>query len=249
MLRELKKRQKLSQFRTIDDAAKLINASQNILVITGAGISTSLGIPDFRSKSTGFYTKLQAMGFEEPEEVFDLSTFDENPSTFYSLAGDILPDLHKWTPTHQFIRMIQDKGKLLRNYTQNIDNIESHAGIIPEKLIQCHGSWATATCRKCAYKIPGDGIFEEIRAKKVAYCKKCTEALQIPTGKGMKRKRSSNGISKSRKRSSGSDDESDGQYDIPQPGVMKVSYSSQQRKIVQTRIHGHFNSLWILVIS
>jgi NAD-dependent histone deacetylase SIR2 len=232
MLRELKKRQKLSQFKTIDDAAKLINASKNVLVITGAGISTSLGIPDFRSKSTGFYTKLQAMGYEEPEEVFDLSTFDDNPSTFYSLAGDILPDLHKWTPTHQFIRMIQDKGKLLRNYTQNIDNIESHAGILPEKLIQCHGSWATATCRKCAHKIPGEEIFEDIRAKKVAHCKKCAASLRIADGKGMKRKRSSNGINKPKKRQSGSDDDSDGQYDIPQPGVMKVGHQFSKHPLL-----------------
>lgn len=224
MLRELKKRQKLPDYRTIDDAAKLINSSKNILVITGAGISTSLGIPDFRSKSTGFYTKLQAMGFEEPEEVFDLATFDENPSIFYSLAGDILPDLNRWTPTHQFIRMIQDKGKLLRNYTQNIDNIESHAGVITDKIIQCHGSWATATCRKCAHKIPGEQIFNDIKAKKVAYCEKCKAQLEVPRP-GMKRKRSSNGVSKSKKRQSGSDDDSDGQYDIPQPGVMKVRAS------------------------
>jgi len=221
MLRELKKRQKLPQYKTIDDAAKLINASKSILLITGAGISTSLGIPDFRSKSTGFYTKLQAMGYEEPEEVFDLGTFDSDPTIFYSLAGDILPDLNRWTPTHQFIRMVQDKGKLLRNYTQNIDNIESHAGILPGKLIQCHGSWATATCRKCAHKIRGEEIFDEIKSKKVALCKKCAADLQVP--KGMKRKRSPNNTSKSKKRQSGSDDESDGQYDIPQQGVMKVS--------------------------
>jgi NAD-dependent histone deacetylase SIR2 len=221
MLRELKKRQRIAGYENIDDAAKLINESKSILVITGAGISTSLGIPDFRSKSTGFYTKLQDLGYDEPEEVFDLSTFDENPATFYSLAGDILPDLHKWTPTHQFIRMIQDKGTLLRNYTQNIDNIESHAGIQPEKLIQCHGSWATATCRKCAHQVPGEEIFEDVKAKKVAHCKKCAASLQVERP-GMKRKRSSNGINKAKKRQSGSDDDSDGQYDIPQPGVMKV---------------------------
>ena len=221
MMRELNKRQRLSQYQTIDDAARLLNESKNILVVTGAGVSTSLGIPDFRSKSTGFYSKLQAMGFQEPEEVFDLHTFDEDPSLFYSLAGDILPDLNKWTPTHQFIRMIQDKGKLLRNYTQNIDNIESHAGILPAKLIQCHGSWAFATCRKCANKVPGDQIFDSIRAKQVAKCKKCEMSLSAPGS--VKRKRTPNPFDKPKKRRNGSDDDdSDGQYDIPEPGVMKV---------------------------
>ncbi|KAF2430529.1 SIR2-domain-containing protein [Tothia fuscella] len=220
MLRELKKRQRIPGYENIDDAAKLLKTSENILVITGAGISTSLGIPDFRSKSTGFYTKLQAMGYHEPEEVFDLDTFDVDATTFYTLAGEILPDLDRWTPTHQFIRMIQDKGKLLRNYTQNIDNIESHAGIQSAKLIQCHGSWATATCRKCKHQVSGENIFEDVKAKRVAHCKKCIAELNAERP-GMKRKRSSNGAHKSKKRSSGTDDDSDGQYDIPQPGVMK----------------------------
>ncbi|KIW06684.1 uncharacterized protein PV09_02389 [Verruconis gallopava] len=220
MVRELQKRQRLPEYQTIDDAAKLLNASKKIMVVTGAGVSTSLGIPDFRSKSTGFYSKLQARGFQEPEEVFDLQTFDEDPSLFYSLAGDILPDLNKWTPTHQFIRIIQDKGKLLRNYTQNIDNIESHAGILPSKLIQCHGSWAHATCRKCGYKVPGEEIFENIRAKEVATCKRCEQTLRAPGG--IKRKRTPNSFDKPKKRGDPSDDDdSDGQYDIPEPGVMK----------------------------
>ncbi|QDS74429.1 hypothetical protein FKW77_006133 [Venturia effusa] len=222
MLRELNKRQRIEKYKTIDDAAELINKSKNIVVITGAGISTSLGIPDFRSRTTGFYSKLKDMGFEEPEEVFDLESFDTDPTTFYKLAGDILPDLHRWTPTHQFIRVIQDKGKLLRNYTQNIDNIESHAGILPEKLIQCHGSWATATCRKCKHQVPGEQIFDDVRAKQVSYCKKCGE-LDVPS-QGQKRKRSPNGMARRKKRKEGDfddDDDSDGKYDIVQPGVMK----------------------------
>jgi len=80
MQRELGRRQKLESFNTIDDAVQLFKKCQNIMVITGAGISTSLGIPDFRSKNTGFYSQLLARGFTEPEEVFDIHTFDEDPS-------------------------------------------------------------------------------------------------------------------------------------------------------------------------
>ena len=57
--RELNKRPRLAQYKTIDDAAKLLRERTNIMVITGAGISTSLGIPDFRSKNTGFYSRLR----------------------------------------------------------------------------------------------------------------------------------------------------------------------------------------------
>lgn len=218
--RELNKRRRLDEYQTIDDAAKLLKEKQNIVVITGAGISTSLGIPDFRSKTSGFYSKLLEMGYDDPESVFTIETFDENPQLFYKLAGDILPDITKWTPTHEFIKLLQDKNKLLTNYTQNIDNVESNAGIHREKLIQCHGSWATATCRKCKHKVDGHEIFEDIRNHTIAECGKCKSEIAAQKT-GMKRKRSSNG-SKSgskKRRWSGSDtSESD---DVQEPGIMK----------------------------
>ncbi|KAI9710941.1 MAG: NAD-dependent histone deacetylase sir2 [Bogoriella megaspora] len=220
---ELSKRLKLVEYNTIGDAAMLLNRSKNIIVITGAGISTSLGIPDFRSKNTGFYSKLRNMGYADPEEVFDIHNFDYDPTTFYELAGEIVPDLKTWTPTHEFIHLLQQKAKLLTNYTQNIDNLESNAGISPEKLIQCHGSWATATCRKCGTQVPGEEIFEDVKAKKVARCQTCIQRLKNERP-GIKRKRSSND-GKKRKRSAGADDDDDddGRYDIPEPGVMKAS--------------------------
>ncbi|CAA9958314.1 nad-dependent histone deacetylase sir2 [Pyrenophora teres f. maculata] len=217
--RELNKRPRLPQYKTMDDAAALLRERKNIMVITGAGISTSLGIPDFRSKNTGFYSRLRQMGYDEPEEVFDIHNFDDNPRTFYALAGDIVPDLEKWTPTHEFIRLLQDKDKLLTNYTQNIDNVEAHAGIRKEKLIQCHGSWATATCRKCKFKVPGEDIFDSVRAQKPAECARCKE--EIASKPTRKRKRASNGNGSRKKRSSDEDSESDGAFDIPQPGIMK----------------------------
>ena len=216
--RELNKRRRLEQYKTIDDAAKLLQECNNIIVITGAGISTSLGIPDFRSKNTGFYSKLLALGYDEPEDVFDISMFDNDPTVFYKLAGEILPDLKKWSPTHEFIRLLQDKGKLLTNYTQNIDNVEAVAGLQKEKIIQCHGSWATATCRKCKYRVPGDQIFEDMRKQEPAQCKQCLE--EIKQRPSMKRKRSSNG-SKKRRGPGDDDSDSDGAYDIPEPGIMK----------------------------
>lgn len=215
--RELHKRHKLPQYNTIDDAVSLLQKSKNIMVITGAGISTSLGIPDFRSRKTGFYSQLLERGFESPEDVFDIHNFDEDPSHFYHLAKEILPVTDRCSPTHAFIKLLQEKEKLLTNYTQNIDNIEAYAGIAPDRLIQCHGSWATASCRKCQHKIKGEDIFADVKEQRISYCKKCIEMLKNVS---RKRKRTSNGQSKSRK-SSYSDSEDDGQYDIPQPGVMK----------------------------
>jgi NAD-dependent deacetylase sirtuin 1 len=62
--------------------------------------------------------------------------------------------------SHKFIQLIESQGHLLRNYTQNIDTLEQVAGI--EKVLQCHGSFATATCLVCKYKVEADAIREDI---------------------------------------------------------------------------------------
>ncbi|KAL2865473.1 uncharacterized protein BJX67DRAFT_373114 [Aspergillus lucknowensis] len=220
--KEFTRRQKLSEYNSVDDAVKLLNESKNIIVLTGAGISTSLGIPDFRSKDTGLYSQLEHLGLSDPQEVFDIHLFREDPSVFYSIAKDILPTEKKYSPTHGFIRLLQDKGKLLTNYTQNIDNIEANAGVHPENIVQCHGSFAMATCLKCQYKVPGDEIYDEIKKGVVPECAQCRKQIAQDALKpqGQKRKRHSNSVHRDRK-SDGEDSSDDDDYEIPTPGVMK----------------------------
>lgn len=160
----------------------------------------------------------------DPQEVFDIHVFREDPSIFFSVAKDILVTEKKYSPTHAFIRLLQDKGKLLTNYTQNIDNIEANAGVVPEKIVQCHGSFATATCMKCGYKVPGDEIVEDIKRGTIPECISCQKSIARDALKpqGMKRKRSANGTQRDhRVRDDDGSDEED--YEIPTPGVMKVS--------------------------
>ena len=66
---------------------------QNIIIMCGAGISTSAGIPDFRSPSTGLYFKLRKYNLPYPEAIFEYSYFKKDPKPFYALVkgfGDIL---------------------------------------------------------------------------------------------------------------------------------------------------------------
>ncbi|KAE8440895.1 hypothetical protein EG329_006341 [Mollisiaceae sp. DMI_Dod_QoI] len=224
--RELSKRIKLPQYNTIDDAVELIKKSKNIIVLTGAGISTSLGIPDFRSKDIGLYSKLAHLGLNDPQEVFDINIFREDPSIFYQVARDILPSTDRFTPTHAFIALLQSKGKLLTNYSQNIDNIEAAAGILPEKLIQCHGSFATASCVECRYQVPGEHIFNDIKAGRIPKCDRCLENMRrLKAPAAMKRKRSYNSQDKKRRKSGfdalDGDTSSEDEYDDPKAGVMK----------------------------
>ncbi|KAM9903244.1 hypothetical protein OXX79_003472 [Metschnikowia pulcherrima] len=168
---------RLDDFRSVNDVLAALRTARKVLVITGAGISTSLGIPDFRS-TEGFYSKMTALGLNDPQEVFDLSVFRADPSIFYSIAHMILPPEGVKAPLHSFIRLLQDRGILLRNYTQNIDNLEANAGILPEKMVQCHGSFANATCMTCGYKTAGVNLYPAMRAGEIAYCPNCTKKRQ-----------------------------------------------------------------------
>lgn len=223
--RELSKRAKLPYYNSVGDAVDLIKRCSNIVLLTGAGISTSLGIPDFRSKGTGLYSKLEHLGLNDPQEVFDIGVFKEDPTIFYSVAKDIVPATDLYTPTHKFIAMLHERGKLLTNYSQNIDNLEVKAGVPKDKLIQCHGSFGTASCIKCGYKIQGEVIFPDIKAGKIPTCTRCIANLKA-AGPPAKRKRSQGADPKRRRKwgasAANSDEEDDSSsYDIPQPGVMK----------------------------
>ena len=123
---------------------------RKVVVATGAGISVSAGIPDFRCPKTGLYANLQGYDLPRPESMFDLEYFSQKPQAFYRLANDFL-DTSKFmpTPTHHFIKLLENKGLLQLNLTQNIDNLESKAGISPDKLVQAHGANVGASCARC----------------------------------------------------------------------------------------------------
>ncbi|KAH3662063.1 hypothetical protein OGAPHI_006244 [Ogataea philodendri] len=178
MNRVLKMRTRLPSFHKIEHLVEALEKAENVLVLTGAGISTSLGIPDFRS-SQGFYSRMKHLGLEDPQDVFSLDVFKRSPEVFYSIAHMILPPDLAFTPLHGFIKLLQDKNKLLRNYTQNIDNLEANAGVLKEKLVQCHGSFATASCITCKYKVPGETLFGHLRRQEIAYCPFCQPERKV----------------------------------------------------------------------
>ncbi|RZC33455.1 NAD-dependent histone deacetylase Sir2, partial [Asbolus verrucosus] len=172
MLAEPPRRNKLRHVNTLDDVVRLVKGAQNIIVLTGAGVSVSCGIPDFRSRD-GIYVRL-AIDFPDlpdPQAMFDISYFSQDPRPFFKFARDIYPGKFKPSPCHNFIKILEKYGKLLRNYTQNIDTLEKVANI--ERVIECHGSFATATCTKCGHKVTADAIREIVLAQKIPLCEKC----------------------------------------------------------------------------
>ncbi|XP_066508291.1 NAD-dependent protein deacetylase sirtuin-2-like isoform X1 [Hoplias malabaricus] len=119
---------------------------KNIICMVGAGISTSAGIPDFRSPGTGLYANLQKYNLPYPEAIFQIDYFKKHPEPFFALARELYPGQFKPTVCHYFIRMLKDKGLLRRCYSQNIDTLERVAGLQGEDLIEAHGTFHTSHC-------------------------------------------------------------------------------------------------------
>jgi len=132
----------------------------NIIVMTGAGISVSAGIPDFRTPGTGLYSQLESYNLPFPEAIFTLDFFKKNPKPFYTLAKEIYPGSHQPTPTHYFLKLLADKNLLLRVFTQNIDSLERIAGIDESLIVAAHGNFDSATCIETGKKVDVDEVKE-----------------------------------------------------------------------------------------
>ncbi|KAF1828715.1 NAD-dependent deacetylase sirtuin-2 [Decorospora gaudefroyi] len=158
--------------RTLEALAQYITEgrAQKIVVLTGAGISTSAGIPDFRSPDTGLYANLARLELPYPEAVFNIDFFKQKPEPFYALAQEIYPGRHRPTITHSFVNLLHRKGLLLKLFTQNIDCLEREAGVPGDKMIEAHGSFATQRCVECKQPYPAERMHEAIREKHVPRC-------------------------------------------------------------------------------
>ncbi|KAF2101622.1 NAD-dependent histone deacetylase SIR2 [Rhizodiscina lignyota] len=158
--------------RTIDGVARYIKdgKAKRIVVMTGAGISTSAGIPDFRSPDTGLYANLARLNLPYAEAVFDISYFRGNPYPFYTLAHELYPGKYRPTITHSFISLLEKKELLHMLFTQNIDCLEREAGVPGHKIVEAHGSFAAQRCIECKRPYPDEDMKEMIKTKDVPHC-------------------------------------------------------------------------------
>ncbi|KAK2960475.1 putative NAD-dependent protein deacetylase sirtuin-1 [Blattamonas nauphoetae] len=158
-----------------DDAVALIHKASKVLVLSGAGISVSSGIPDYRS-ATGLYTKLAEEGETDPESLLSIQTFLEDPTIVYSLSEAFFRYEYVPTFTHFFVSALEEKGKLLKMYTQNTDHLERDAGLT--RVLQCHGSRNSFICLQCGTVSTRSQIMDELMVG-VPYCKKCPPKTSV----------------------------------------------------------------------
>jgi NAD-dependent deacetylase len=148
--------------------AGLIQKSHRIVALTGAGISTAAGIPDFRGPS-GIYVTRQY----DPEKTFDIDWFDTDPRTFFDFARDFLSTIDRIHPTqaHTFLAELEQQGRLRSVITQNIDGLHQKAG--SKNVIEVHGSFQQGHCRKCGHGYSCDELQRRILAEEIPHCDRC----------------------------------------------------------------------------
>mmetsp|Transcript_14272 Transcript_14272/g.36107 ORF Transcript_14272/g.36107 Transcript_14272/m.36107 type:complete len:1323 (-) Transcript_14272:83-4051(-) len=150
-----------------------------IVVMAGAGISVSAGIPDFRSAKTGLYANLGKYKLGRPEDMFTLNFFKASKGgAFYTFASELWPTGEiAPTPTHYFFRLLHEKGLLARLYTQNIDGLERLAGVPSELIVEAHGTFETARCVHCGQNHDSNAVRDRILCQQVPImCELCNNA-------------------------------------------------------------------------
>ncbi len=147
----------------ITSLSEFIQNAHSIFVMTGAGISTESGIPDFRS-NTGIYSQY-------PEIVFDIDVFYKDPNVLYSLMFKLFPLIRNAKPNtaHICLRKLEDAGKIAIIATQNIDMLHEKAG--SRRIANLHGSLATGTCIKCGEKYDFSYMANFVERKEIPRCK------------------------------------------------------------------------------
>lgn len=143
-----------------NDFAELLGAIRNakcVGCLTGAGVSTLCGIPDFRGPQ-GLYRNPDA------ERIFDIEWFDRDPSVYYRGCAELVYGLGSFKPgpVHMALRRLQELGHLQGIATQNIDMLHQKAGC--DRVYEVHGSPSTHRCRSCGAEVDFAGIMAMIEA-------------------------------------------------------------------------------------
>lgn len=195
----------------MEKLTKALRKKKKIVVIAGAGISVSAGIPDFRS-STGLFARakkehnVKASG----KHLFDASVYKHDASTqsFHTMVREMaeMSQKAKPTPFHHMLASLRQEGRLLRLYSQNIDCVDTSMEPLATQVplpakgpwpatIQLHGGLQKMVCTKCGHLEPFNG--DLFNGPEAPLCETCKADDQVRTAFAGKR---SHGIGRLRPR-------------------------------------------------
>lgn len=130
----------------LQQAASLLLEARRVTALTGAGISTPSGIPDFRSPVTGLWSQ------SDPIEIASIWGFRDKPQRFYDWFRPLTRDIvtAKPNPAHYALAELERMGKLSSVITQNIDHLHQRVG--SSRVLELHGHLRTLTCLRCRFQ-------------------------------------------------------------------------------------------------
>jgi NAD-dependent deacetylase len=146
----------------LDRAAELIDGAERVVVLTGAGISTDSGIPDFRGPN-GLWTKNP-----EAEKASNIRFYVSDPEVRKknwalraegALWANVEPNLG-----HHALVALQRRGILHTLITQNVDELHQRAGLDPDFVVEIHGTTRKAACLECEYRDDMEMVLDRVRA-------------------------------------------------------------------------------------
>jgi NAD-dependent deacetylase len=156
---------------SVAELAALVRERQPCVVLTGAGISTESGIPDFRS-DTGIWADV------DPLEVASIQAFRRDPERVWSFYRERIHLLREAEPNagHRALAELERRELVSAVVTQNIDTLHSRAG--SREVVEVHGSIRVAVCLSCLWQEPADDVLAQLEIHPAPLCPHCGEVLK-----------------------------------------------------------------------
>ncbi len=164
----------------ISKATGLLAASESVTVLTGAGISTDSGIPDFRGPN-GLWTR-----DPEAEKASNIHVYRSDPEVRRTnwqrrASGELWANVEPNIGHHALVHL-ERGGKLHTLITQNVDELHQRAGNDPSKVIEIHGTTRKVSCLACGWRAPMEAALERVRAGEAdPHCLECGGLLKSAT--------------------------------------------------------------------
>jgi NAD-dependent deacetylase len=151
---------------------ELVLSSESAVALTGAGISTESGIPDYRSPGTGLWEKMD-------QSVVSLEGFRRAPERYYDYALELYPvrKSARPNPAHNLLAELERRGFLKGVITQNVDGLHQDAG--SEEVHELHGSLRQVVCLGCSLLEPMEAAMDRvISGENPPLCRECGSVLK-----------------------------------------------------------------------
>ncbi|HEY3265390.1 MAG TPA: NAD-dependent deacylase [Armatimonadota bacterium] len=147
--------------RQVQELADLLRHSQRTVVLTGAGISTESGIPDFRTPGSGLWSKV------DPMEILSVTAMHTDPKRFYDFKIPLWRTFNAAQPNagHIALAELESMGRVRCVVTQNIDSLHTRAG--SQNVLEVHGHMRTGRCMRCHEHVPFEILAERVEGGQV----------------------------------------------------------------------------------